>query len=133
MNEKRALELPGGVSAIVHVVGEQTAGAFALISDVAPPGWALPAHRHDVSETIYVTAGRMWVDVDGRRAKLAAGDSVHVPAGALHRGGTAGDASLERVLVFAPAGMERFFEALATVTEPGEMLRLAHDHGWRFD
>lgn len=133
MNDNVVLELPGDVKVIVQVRGEQTNEAFALISDVTPPGWALPAHRHDVSETIYVTAGRMWIDVDGWQAELAAGDSVHVAPGVRHRGGTAGDIPLERVLVFAPAGMEHLFEALATVAEPAEMLRLARDYGWRFD
>lgn len=127
------LHLPGGVRAVVHVGASKSAGTFTLISDVAPPGWALPPHRHDVSETIYVSAGSMWVDIDGRRATIETGNSVHVPAGVRHAGGTAGHVSVERVLVFAPGGMERLFEALTTVSEPAEMLRLAHDHGWRFD
>jgi len=133
VTKSAALELPGGVRASVHVRGEQSAGAYTLISDVAPPAWSLPEHRHDASETMYVTAGSMWVEIDGRRLELDPGDSAHVPAGVKHRGGTMGDATLERVLVFAPAGMERFFEALATLSDPREMLRLAQDHGWRFD
>lgn len=95
------LRLPGGVRAVIHVRGSESAGAFTLISDIAPPGWALPPHRHDVSETIYVTAGSMWVDISGQRATIEAGGSMHVPAGIRHAGGTVGDVALERVLVFS--------------------------------
>lgn len=128
------LHLPGGVEMRVQVDGEQSGGAFVLLTDVVPPGWSLPAHRHaNESETIHITAGRLWLEVDGERHELAAGDTVHVPRDTVHSGGTIGDEPARRVLVFAPAGMEHFFRAMAATDDPGEMLPLATKHGWRFE
>lgn len=127
------LLLPGGVEATVQVRGDQTSGSFTLITDVAPAGWSLPPHRHEVSETILVTKGRLWMEFEGRREERGAGESIHIHPGVRHAGGTLGGDAVERVLVFSPAGMERFFEALHAVTEPSAALELAQRHGWRFD
>lgn len=101
------LGLPGGVRARIHATGADTGGTFTLLTDVAPPGWALPPHRHaNESETILVTAGALWLEVDGERRELRAGDAVTIPRETLHAGGTLG-------------------------TDPVE--RVAAEHGWRFD
>lgn len=124
------MELPGGVEARIQVRGSDTGGAFTLITDSAPPGWQLPPHRHlNESETIHITAGALWLEVDGVRREMRAGDTAHIPADTLHAGGTLGDERVERVVIFSPAGMETFFEALADSTDP---LGLATAHGWRF-
>ncbi len=133
MKDRASLHLPGGVRARIHVTGDDTGGAFTLLTDVGPPGWSLPPHRHArESETIHVTAGALWMEVDGERRDLTPGETIHVPRGVLHSGGTLGDDPVHRVVVFAPAGMEHFFEALAVTSDPGEMLQLARDHGWTF-
>ena len=127
------LRLPGGVRARIHVSGAETGGAFVLLTDEAPAGWALPPHRHaNESETIHITAGALWMDIEGERRELRAGDTIHVPRGTLHAGGTLGDDPVRRVVIFAPAGMEHFFTALAATTDPAEMARLAAEHGWTF-
>lgn len=124
------LRLPGGVEANVEAVAD----GFVLLTDTAPAGWALPPHRHlNESETIHVTGGALWLDVDGERRELRAGDTAHVPRGALHAGGTLGDEPVRRVVVFSPSGIERFFVALAGTSDPAAMLALAAEHGWRFD
>ena len=136
MSEARAgapLQLPGGVEARIRVTGAESDGSFVLLTDVAPPGWSLPPHRHaNESETIHITSGAMWLDVDGNRRTLAAGDTAFIPRGTLHGGGTAGDEPVHRVLVFSPAGMEDCFTAMASTTEPAAMLELATKHGWAF-
>ena len=121
--------LPGGVTAEIVVRSEDSDGRFCLLRDRVPAGWALPPHRHaHESETIVVAAGRLWMRVDGDERVLGPGDSVHVPANVLHEGAT--ETGAERVVVFSPAGMERFFEALAE--DPGQALALAERYGWRF-
>lgn len=127
------LRFPGGVEARIHVTGGESGGAFALLTDVAPPGWRLPPHRHaNESETIHITRGALWLEVEGIRSELRAGDTAFVPQGALHAGGTLGDERVERVVVFSPAGLERFFIALSAASDPSAMLDLATAHGWRF-
>ncbi len=85
------LRLPGGVEAVIRVRGEETGGAFTLLTDTAPPGWRLPPHSHRAeSETIHVTAGRLWMTVDDVECELGPGDTIHIPSGVRHEGGTAG-------------------------------------------
>lgn len=118
---------------MIRVRGDETAGAFTLLTDVAPPGWSLPPHAHRAeSETIHITAGRLWMRIGEVERELGPGDTVHIPAGVRHAGGTAGEEPVERVVVFAPAGMETLFEALEGVDDPAQMLVLAQGHGWDF-
>ena len=127
------LQLPGGVEMVIRVRGEETAGAFTLLTDCAPPGWSLPPHSHRAeSETIHITAGRLRMTIGAVERELGPGDTVHIPAGVVHEGGTAGAEPVERVVVFAPAGMERLFEDLAATDEPARMAELVRDHGWEF-
>jgi quercetin dioxygenase-like cupin family protein len=129
----RVLKLPGGVTARIHVTGTDSGGAFTLLTDEAPPGWSLPPHRHaNESETIHVISGALWLDVEGERRELGAGDTAFVTPGSLHSGGTAGDGPVHRLLVFSPAGMEDFFTALADCPDPAAMLELASAYGWTF-
>jgi quercetin dioxygenase-like cupin family protein len=128
------LQLPGGVEAVIRVRGEETGGAFTLLTDTAPPGWLLPPHRHGgAAETICVTGGRLWMTVDGERLELGPGEAVHIPAGVRHEGGTLGAEPIARVVLFSPSGMEEFFEQLAATPEPSAMLALATRHGWSFE
>ena len=130
--ENSLLQLPGGVEMTVEVNAAQSGGAFTMLRDRAPAGWALPPHRHAVSETIHVLAGTMWFEVGARRMQLRSGQTVHVPAGQPHAGGTLGDADLQRLVVFAPAGMEELFRALAHTDDRADALFLAQRHGWEF-
>jgi quercetin dioxygenase-like cupin family protein len=127
------LRLPGGVEARIRVSGAETDGSFVLLTDVAPPGWSLPPHSHtNESETIHITSGSMWLDVDGDRRDLVAGHTAFIPRGTRHSGGTLGDQPVQRVLVFSPAGMEDFFTAVASTADRAAMLDLATKHGWVF-
>ena len=69
--------------------------------------------------------------VAGREHHLDPGETIHVPAGTVHSGGTLGDVPVERLIVFAPGGMDEFFERLAE-TPPEAAYDLAVAHGWRF-
>ena len=119
--------LPGGLRLRVHLGSEDTGGAFCLVEDHPPEGWSLPPHLHlNESETVYVLEGEFESVVDGERRILGPCDRVHIPAGVVHSGGGHG----RRLLVFAPAGMERFFLELADGNEPPPALALRY--GWRF-
>jgi hypothetical protein len=134
----RSVWLPGPLRVDVHLGAHDTGGAFCLVVDHPRPGWALPPHRHaGESETIHVVAGRFEVVVGDERVVAGPGESVHVPRGVRHSGAAIGDEPGKRLLIFAPAGMERFFLDAGTasadeVRDPGHLLALAERHGWRF-
>ena len=138
-SERRVVWMPGRTRTEIQLTSAETAGAFCMLVDEPPPGWALPTHLHrDHAETIHVVRGEFEVDVDGATSRLHAGQTVHVPAGVRHASRNVGDAPGRRVLVFSPGGMEGFFlEAGASSPEEAvaadELLAAATRHGWEFD
>ena len=130
--------MPGGVRTEIHLDAEATGGTFCLLVDQPPAGWSLPAHLHrGVAETIHVVEGEFEMTIAGRRSRLGAGETVHVPADVVHAGGNVGPGPGRRIVVFSPAGMEDFFlEVGAPSAEatagPSAALASANRHGWRF-
>ncbi len=130
--------MPGGVRTEIHLGAEDTGGAFCLLVDQPPAGWRLPPHRHrETAETIHVLAGTFEMQVDGTRSRISAGETVHIPRGAIHSGANVSAAAGRRVVLFSPAGMERFFleagapEPDADVDLPA-VIAAATRHGWEF-
>jgi quercetin dioxygenase-like cupin family protein len=138
-SDSRVVWMPGGVRTKIQLDSGDTAGAFCLLVDEPPPGWALPAHLHrDHAETIHVVAGEFEVDLDGATVRLTAGQTVHVPAGVRHASRNAGETPGRRVLLFSPGGMEGFFlhagaDAPTGTIEPDELRAAASRHGWEFE
>src|SRR2546423_5214754 len=113
----RVVWMPEGTRTEIHLGAEDTGGAFCLLVDHPPAGWSLPSHlHHGAAETIHIVQGAFEVDMEGHRIALTAGETVHVPAETVHATANVGDAEGRRVLVFNPAGMERFFLEAGTPT-----------------
>jgi quercetin dioxygenase-like cupin family protein len=134
----RVVWMPGGVRTEVHLADEDTGGAFCLLVDNPPAGWSLPPHRHaNEAETIHIVAGRFAMEIDGRSIELAAGETVHIPRGVTHSGRNVSADSGRRVLLFSPAGMERFFLEAGQPNQRDQpdaaaVLDAATRHGWEF-
>jgi quercetin dioxygenase-like cupin family protein len=129
--------MPGGVRTEIHLTSEDTGGAFCLLRDELPPGWALPPHRHaGEAETMHVVSGEMAVEIDGEERIVRAGETAHVPAGAVHSSANAAPDALRRVVIFSPGGMERFFLEAGAPSAAEVDARLVLDsalrHGWEF-
>jgi quercetin dioxygenase-like cupin family protein len=131
--------MPGGVCTELHLLGEDTDGAFCLMVDHPPAGWELPAHRHlGEAETIHVIEGEFEMQIDGRSLLLHAGETVHVPAGVVHSGRNPGACDGRRLVTFSPAGIERFFLETGVAgpdveIDLREALASARRHGWEFE
>jgi mannose-6-phosphate isomerase-like protein (cupin superfamily) len=138
-SDPRVVWMPGGVRTEIQLDSADTAGAFCLLVDEPPAGWALPTHLHrDHAETIHVVSGEFEVDVDGATTRLGAGRTVHVPAGVRHASRNVGETPGRRVLLFSPGGMEGFFlqagaETSTAEIEPEELRAAARRHGWEFE
>ncbi len=130
--------MPGAVRTEIHLDSDDTGGAFCLLVDHPPVGWSLPTHRHmNEAETIYVVEGEFELDVGGVRSRLSAGETIHVPRGVMHAGVNVGERPGRRVLLFSPAGLERFFLEAGAPTAGRELdgaavLASATRHGWEF-
>ncbi len=134
----RVVWMPGGVRTEIHLIAEDTGGAFCLLVDYPPPGWSLPAHRHhDEAETIHIAEGDFEMEIDGSRVHLSAGQTIHIPRGEIHSGANVGQRLGRRVVLFSPAGMERFFSEAGAPSADTEIdipaaLASATRHGWEF-
>jgi quercetin dioxygenase-like cupin family protein len=130
--------MPGGVRTEIHLDSADTAGAFCLLVDHPPAGWLLPSHLHiGVAETIHIVDGVFEVTIDGASSRIEAGQTVHIPADTEHSSTNLGPAGGRRVLLFSPAGMERFFLEVGAPSAdipvaPDAALASALRHGWRF-
>ena len=131
--------MPGGIETEIHLTGRDTGGAFCLLVDRPPAGWALPPHRHaNEAETIHILEGTFEVEVEGAPTRLAAGQTIHVPQGATHSTRNLAPAPSRRLVIFSPAGLEEFFLDVGLPTpdgphDPATVLASATNHGWEFD
>jgi quercetin dioxygenase-like cupin family protein len=98
-----------GTTVTVLATGGDTAGRYAVVELVLPPGTATPLHRHLADEESFVVLYGEVVCQAGDRApvRIGAGGFIHIPAGMSHAlevpaGGAA------RVLNITTPGHERF-------------------------
>jgi quercetin dioxygenase-like cupin family protein len=61
---------------------------------VYPPGTYFPDHTHAVDKIDAVVSGRFRLTLEGESVVLEAGDSIEVPAGAVHSAEVVGDTSV---------------------------------------
>jgi quercetin dioxygenase-like cupin family protein len=138
VTDPQVVWMPGETRTEIHLVTEDTDGRFCMLVDHPRPDWALPPHRHgNESETIHIVAGEFEMEVDGELMRVSAGQTVHVPRGVIHSGRNVGADIGQRILLFSPAGMERFFlEAGASMpgseVDRAQTAATAMRHGWEF-
>jgi hypothetical protein len=77
------------------------------------------------------------MEVDGAQSVLEAGDTVHVPIGAVHSGSNVSSETGRRVVIFSPAGLERFFLEIGAAapgapTDVPALVAAAAAHGFVF-
>jgi mannose-6-phosphate isomerase-like protein (cupin superfamily) len=134
----RVVWMPGGVRTEVRLAGDDTGGAFCLLVDHPPAGWAIPPHLHRrEAETIHVTEGEFEMQVDGQRYRIAAGQTIHVPRGVVQSSRNVDAATGGRIVIFSPAGIERFFLEAGAPTADAAVdlaaaLAAATRYGWKF-
>ena len=125
---------PIGGGMVVKLRDEDTAGAYSVHDNTIPPGSPGPRphihRRHE--ETFYVLEGELTIRVGSRKIVALAGSFVVVPRGVVHQPSNPGRQPSRVLIIFSPAGMDRFFEEaaeecmpLAAVPEdPGVLERL---------
>lgn len=112
--------LAGGTYTIL-LTGDDTAGRYALIDMLVPPGGGPGPHRHDFEESFTVLDGAIEVTFRDRKSIAHVGETVNIPANAPHRFQNISDRAARLLCVCAPAGQEQFFREVgvpvATRTE----------------
>ena len=112
--EGPTIQGPAGGPLSFKVRGEQTGGALTAIENVVAPGDGPPLHTHSrEDEAWYVLEGELRFRLGDRLAAAPAGTFVFVPRGTPHNFQNAGSGPARILVLFTPAGMERFFDRFA--------------------
>ena len=112
----QTIEGPAGGPLTFKVRGEQTGGALTAFENVIAPGDGPPLHVHaNEDEAWYVLEGELRFRLDAETASAPAGSFVFVPRGTQHCFQNAGEQPARILVLFTPAGMERFFDRFAAL------------------
>lgn len=137
--EGQTISLPDrGARAAFKATGEDTGGRFAIVESCPAPGApGLPGHRHRRSdEALYVLEGQVVIRLGDRTLNAPAGSFAFIPRGTVHMFRNPGPLPARVLVIFVPAGLERFLEetAAAFATSGGapapsvlEEIRANHD------
>jgi DNA-binding transcriptional MerR regulator len=100
----------GGEPNDCKVSGKDTDGAMCVFEVTV--GWPRHLH-HDQDEWIYVIEGDVVLEIDKKRLRLGAGESVFIPRKVSHVWSPVGDKPGKIINVYQPAGrMEEFFRLI---------------------
>jgi quercetin dioxygenase-like cupin family protein len=125
---------PAGGPATFKVRAAATGGSITVIENEIAPGQGPPRHLHTrEDELFYVLEGHMRVDADGEVLDAPAGATVFIPRNTPHVFQNVGQTPVRLLVVFAPAGMERFFEGMAALPDvppdPDAIATIAREAG----
>ena len=126
--DDRGLQHVGVVSDTytVLITAEQTAGRYAMLDMLIPPGGGPPPHRHDFEEQFHLLDGEIELTFRGEKVTVRAGQTVNVPARAPHQFTNAADRTARMLCIVSPPGLEQYFadfgEKLPSRTSKAPML-----------
>jgi quercetin dioxygenase-like cupin family protein len=118
-NAGAIIEGPVGGPLTFKARSEQTNGTLTAYENVIPPGQGPPLHTHaNEDEAWYVLDGELRFKIGGELRPALAGSFVFVPRGTPHCFQNVGEDPARILVMFTPAGMERFFDEFATLSAP---------------
>lgn len=100
----------------------ETNGSFSLLEVTIPPYFANgPTHLHQrTTETIYLTQGILAITLGEETMVVHQGSSILIPPHQPHRIWNPAATQATFLVYFAPARVEKFFEALAEAQFPNQ-------------
>ena len=115
-----------GLPTILRATTKTTNGAFGLVEQVMPPGFASPYHTHRLEdEAFYVLEGEMAFVCGGKWIAAGPGTYVFGPRNIPHGFKVLGSSNARMLLLCAPGGFEQFVvEMSEPAPAPPDMARL---------
>lgn len=99
-----------GTRVTLKVAGEQVSGAFGLIEQTSPPGFATPLHVHShEDEAFYIIDGQFTFTCGEDTLTAAPGAFVFLPRDIPHSFRVTGDTPGHLLQLNTPGGLERGF------------------------
>lgn len=128
-----------GEELTVKLASADTNGAFALCSELTPPGGGPPLHFHlHEDELFIVQEGRVSFCIEGRWQDVGPGGVVFAPRGSVHTFRNNTDAPCRQWILTTPAGFETFIArcaaefARAGGPDMARILAISAEHGIHF-
>ena len=114
----------GGSTYRILVAGKDTAGAFATIDMLIPPGGGPGPHAHaDFEESFYVIDGEVEVKSEFGSYEATKGSFITIPKGGVVHGFKNKTGQTAHLLcTVVPAGLEQLFEAIGQPVAAGQFL-----------
>ncbi|MGZ4595140.1 MAG: cupin domain-containing protein [Actinomycetes bacterium] len=110
---------PAGGPATFKARTQDTNGTFTALENVIGPGQGPPLHLHArEDEMYYILDGHLRFKADGSLLDAPTGSFVFIPRNTAHCFQNVGGGPARILVMFTPAGMERFFEENAALA-PG--------------
>jgi len=115
-SEGEVIRGPVGGPARILAPAETTDGAFTALENVIAPDEGPPEHVHVREDEMYdVREGTIRFKAGSRSFEAPPGSFVFIPRGTPHCFLNVGGVPARLLVMFAPAGMERFFERHAAL------------------
>ncbi|MEZ4521538.1 MAG: cupin domain-containing protein [Thermomicrobiales bacterium] len=124
-----------GVRITPKVIGSETAGQFSMVEAVVAPGAGDTANiTRSRTKVFYVASGEFEFLLGTITKRLSAGDTIFIPAGAIHRFQNVGTVPGTLFTTFTPAGYETFLRELSDLFQgedvrPEDVAALAQEYG----
>jgi len=119
-----------GTRMIHKAGGAETAGAFGLIEQHLPPGFAAPPHTHHrEDEAFYILEGTFTFQCGEQTFDAQPGAFVFLPRAAQHSFSVSTGGPGRLLQLNAPAGLEQFFEEVAGPPDFARVLEVAARYG----
>ena len=121
MPEYEILAVAGDAYTLL-ATGDMTAGAYATIDALIPPGGGPPPHIHSrEEETFYVLEGEVTFFVEETVQVAAPGTFLRVPRDVRHSFQNCSAQNARLLISVVPAGLENLFRAIGSPLQPGQL------------
>jgi quercetin dioxygenase-like cupin family protein len=101
------------------VSGQQTNGAFTVLSGTSPPGGGTPLHKHhNEDEALYVLEGEYAIQCGAQTVRAGPGSFVFAPREIPHKLTNVSTGPSTHLGIVSPAGFEGFFEEISQLPPP---------------
>ena len=127
-----------GEQVTFKVTGEETAGAYALVEEISPPGGGPPLHVHSrEDEAFYILEGEYEFQIGDQVIRAKPGDFLYAPKHLQHTFKNVSDTHSKMVISLIPAGFEGFFRETGELAQSGPpeipvVIELGRKYGLEF-